>query len=168
MYVCTFVRLHVHLKRFVALKLQSSSKWEDYISRLSLMGDGPARWYHVDELNCVSVIFRTLYMIVLQNSDTQAGVWSNSVLSRFCEVKSVFPYALWTRILEHSTKEIYCSTVSDCVIEHIHSLVVFGCSKCLETMNNMLTRCQSTTIMTQKMGDCPYGMKWKVWCKSKL
>jgi len=43
MYVCTFVRLHVHLKRFVALKLQSSSKWEDYISRLSLMGDGPAR-----------------------------------------------------------------------------------------------------------------------------
>jgi hypothetical protein len=38
--VCTFVRLYVHLKHFVALKLQSSSQWEDCTLRLSLMGDG--------------------------------------------------------------------------------------------------------------------------------
>jgi len=59
------------------------------------------------------VKYRTLYVIVLQNSDTQAGAGINGILSRFCEVKSVFPYALWTHILEHSTKGIYSSTVRD-------------------------------------------------------
>lgn len=111
MYVCTFVRLYVHLK----LLLPWSHKFQVGRLFLKAVSDGrcSARWHHVDRLNCVSVTYRTLYVIVLQNSDTQAAAGSNSILSRFCEVKSVFPYALWTHILEHSTKGIYSSTVRD-------------------------------------------------------